>query len=221
VQTRRDFLQLLAASAAALALDPLQGVLAFGREYANSRLGLSVRLPDGWEFSSVADFVALRERQVLQDALDHVPGEPHPLKDPENLPVFLFEHPAHREGHFAPAIALFDEDLEEPKPSDEPAAHARFLRILSRTYRDLKVLDEPQPVSLQGTIATLSRCSYLHEINTGESHPLEVRTMVVFRPPRVHTFYLIDSATSTRIPERVWQKFLESVRYISPGLTSG
>ena len=86
--SRRDFLQRLAASAAALALDPFRGIAIAKDRYHNDRLGLTVHRPTGWEFSSIADFAALRDRQVLQGVLNQ---EPHPLKDPHNLPAFLFE----------------------------------------------------------------------------------------------------------------------------------
>lgn len=217
MRSRRAFLQELTAAAAALALDPLRGVSAFANEYANDRLGLSVRLPEGWEFSSVADFAALRERQVLQDAMRGRGDEPHPLQDPENLPVFLFEDPRHREGEFAPGIALYDEPLEEALPRNQAAAHRRFLGWLSRSYRDLAVAEEPREVALQGARGTLSRASYLHEIDSGETFPLEIRTLLVVRPPRVHTVYLTDSSVRPRIDPRVWRDFLASVRYRPPG----
>ena len=74
---RRDFLQRLAASAAVLALDPFRDILIADDAYQNARLGLRVLRPDGREFSSIADFAALRERQVIQGILD---DDPHPLK---------------------------------------------------------------------------------------------------------------------------------------------
>src|SRR5688500_1009741 len=98
MQSRREFLPPPAASAAAMARGPLQGSSAATSVYRNARLGLTVRLPEGWEFSSIADFAALRERQVLQDVIDSLAGSSHPLKDPSNLPVFLFEDPRHRDG---------------------------------------------------------------------------------------------------------------------------
>jgi hypothetical protein len=213
MRSRRRFLQDLTTAAAALALDPLRGVSAFASEYSNARLGLSVRLPRDWEFSSIADFVALRERQVLQDVLDGLSDVPHPLKDPANLPVFIFEDPRDREGEFTPSIILYDEPLDETVPADEPAAHAWMLRQLGYSYRDLQVTEEPREISLRGARASCSRCSYVHEIDSGESHPLDVRTLLVFRPPRVHTYYMVDSATRPRIHPVVWDDFMSSVEY--------
>ena len=217
MRTRRQFLQDLTTAAGVLALDPLRGVSACAGEYSNARLGLSVRLPSGWEFSSIADFAALRDRQVLQYALDGLADVPHPLKDPANLPVFIFEDPRNREGEFAPAVILYDEALDETVPADEPAAHARMLRQLAYSYRDLQVTEEPREVSLRGARASGSQCSYIHELDSGESHHLRVRTLLVFRPPRVHTCYMVDSATHPRIPPAVWDDFISSVQYARTG----
>ena len=213
MQSRREFLQRLAASAAVMALDPLQGISAATSVYRNARLGLTVRLPEGWEFSSIADFAALRERQVLQDAIDSLGGSPHPLKDPSNLPVFLFEDPRHRDGEFAPAIILYDEPLWARPPANEATAHTRMLRGLGRSYRDLRVIDPPRPLALGAVPATRSRFSYLHEIDSGKAVPLEVRTLLVFRAPRVHTYYLVDSAPSPCISPEVWEEFIASIQY--------
>jgi len=79
MNTRRQFLKRLAASAVALGLSPYRDVAVAGETYTNSRLGLSFAKASIWEYSSIADFSALRERQVLDDVcLD----EAHPLKDP-------------------------------------------------------------------------------------------------------------------------------------------
>src|SRR3972149_10171496 len=90
---RRDFLKLLAATAVSWGVDPFQGVFVDSDEYYNRRLGLRLRKPPGWEFDSIADFAALRDRQVLQSPIG---DEPHPLKDPTNLPVFIISGPCHR-----------------------------------------------------------------------------------------------------------------------------
>lgn len=209
--TRRDFLRLLTATASVLTLDPLQGVSVSSRSYSNARLGLSVSLPKGWEFSSIADFAALRERQVLQNVFDHLPEEPHPLQDPQNLPVFLFEHPDHRDGHFVPAIALYDEELKQSAPSDELFAHSRFLKGLSLSYPGFNMERAPTAIDLHGTGATLSKFSYLHEIDSGESHSLDIGALLIFRPPRVLTFYLVDSNIDPKIPQNQWTDFIDSI----------
>lgn len=211
-QSRREFLQRLAAVTAALAVDPLEGISAVDGVYRNARLGLAAGLPDGWIFSSVADFAALRERTVLQDALDN---GAHPLKDPDNLPVLLCEDVRHGRREFAPGIVLFDETLDR-MPADEVAGHRWMLASLGRSYRDLRVVEAPRPVALHGAPATLSRLSYLHELDTGESHRLDVRTLLVFRPPRVHTYYLVDSAEAPCVDPRVWDEFIASIEYAHP-----
>src|SRR5687768_6021726 len=101
---RREFLAKLASLPAAKAL-AFQGVSVVGCRYTNVRIGLDVERPVDWEFSSIADFAALRKRQVLEEPEEIYDG-PHPLKDPENLPAFLFECPEFKDGDFCPCITL-------------------------------------------------------------------------------------------------------------------
>lgn len=210
-ESRREFLQKLLVAATALGIDPLSGVVTSGDQYRNDRLRLTLRRPSGWEFSSVADFAALRERQAL---LDFVGDEIHPLKDPNNLPVFLFEHPQGREGMFSPAIGLYDEALGGPVPVDPARAHREvMLGGFAASYRDLRVLREPRLVHLQGAEGTSSQWSYVHDLDDGTCYQLSVCSLVVFREPRVHTFHFADRSQSPRRSESTWADFVASVSY--------
>lgn len=101
--SRRDFLKSLTASVISLGIDPFAGIALNNDFYQNQRLGLSFYKPNGWEFDSIADFAAIRERQVLSSIdLEETPA----LKDPENLPVVIIIDPKCRQGYFAPAISL-------------------------------------------------------------------------------------------------------------------
>jgi hypothetical protein len=204
--SRRSFLAALAVGAAALALDPYRYVTARAGVYGNARLGLSLLLPEGWVFSSVADFVALRERQEL---LDELPDELHPLKDPENLPVFVFEGPRER-ASCNPALVLFDEPADAPP--DQCEGHRWMLDGFALSYRDLVVSDEPREVRLAGARGTVSRWLYTHDV-PGQSCRRTVRTLIVFTHQRAHTFHLADDAVSPACNGEVWHRFLESVRY--------
>lgn len=215
MDTRRAFLKLLAATAASMAFDPFRGVSASEGEYRNARLGLRVGLPDGWEFSSIADFAALRERQVLQDVLDHLDEESQTKTDPDDLPAFIFEQPEHREGHFAPGIALYDEQLKRPPLDDKIAAHNRIHQYAALVYKGVRVLRPTTSISLHGAQGTLSRWSYVHEIDTGEMFWMDVRTVLVFRPPRVLTFYMVDSMEAPRIEHNVWIDLIDSIHFES------
>jgi hypothetical protein len=213
VLPRREFLRLVAATAVSLGLDPLRGVSVDNDIYRNDRLGLQLRRPRGWEFESVADFVALREHKVLQDALQ---GEPHPLRDPTNLPVFAIFDPAHRRGDFAPAVCLYDEPLDHPVPRDEARAHRdNMLGGFAVSFREFRVLSAPRPLSLTGTRATESVWRYLHELDDGRSWHLLARSVVVFRPPRVHTFHLVDSADTPFVRSSTFDRFLGTIAYRS------
>src|SRR5688572_24924657 len=172
---RRDFLRMAAATAVSLGLDPFRGISVSDDLYRNERLRLELRRPSGWEFESVADLAALRERKVLQDALA---GEPHPLRDATNLPVFLIADPTHRQGAFAPAIVLYDEPLDEPVPPNEPSAHDWMLRGFARSYRDFEVLQAAERMPLIGARGTASESRYLHELDDGRSWLLRVRSVV-------------------------------------------
>lgn len=207
--SRRSVLQGLAATAASLALDPFHCVVTEGRRYQNLRLGLEVTLPQGWEFGSIADFASLRQRQ---DLLDEIEDEMHPLKDPDTLPVFLFEQPRYRRSHFVPAMVLYDEPLFGPAPNDEARAHMTMLQRIGLSYRDLEVIDSAEPIDLAGTSGTMSRWSYSHELDA-KSYDLVVRTILVFRGDRAHTYHLVDRLSSPRIPDAVWQELIGSIRY--------
>ena len=211
-QSRRQFLQRLAASAAALGLEPLRGIAVMGDLYRNDRLGLALRKPPGWEFSSIADFAALRERQVLTQVLGD--DEPHPLKDPRNLPVFLFENPRFRDGDFAPAISLYDEALRGSAPVDAIAAHRDvMLAGFAAAYRDVEVVDGPAALRVSDADATISHWTYNHDLEDGASYRLSVRSVLVFREPRVHTYHLVDAAASAHVAEATWDAFVSSIRY--------
>ncbi len=175
--------------------------------YANARLGLSLLLPEGWEFSSVADFVALRERAEL---LDELPDELHPLKDPENLPVFVFEGPQER-ANSQPAMVLFDEPADVP--ADQCEGHRWMLDGFALSYRDLVVSAEPHEIRLAGARGTVSQWRYTHDV-PGQSLRRTVRTLVVFRhQQRAHTFHMADDALSPACGDEVWRRFLGSMRY--------
>ena len=211
IESRRSFLQKLLVTAVAAGIDPLRTVTTAGDLYTNTRLGLTVRRPAGWDFSSIADFASLRDHQVLMDAAD---DDVHPLKDPDNLPVFLFEDPNAREGAFAPAIALYDEMLQGPAPADQVAGHRDvMLAGFAMSYRNVAVRQPPVAVNLHGATGTWSHWSYDHDLDDGTSRTLSVRSMVVFREPRVHTFHFVESPASTRNPEETWARFLSSVSY--------
>jgi hypothetical protein len=153
----------------------------------------------------------LRDRQVLNSLWDD--EEVDPLKDPANLPVLILFDPKHRRGEFAPAISVWDEELEHPVPRNGIAGHRRMLRGFASAYRDVVVIKRPTIVTIAGTAATESVWSYLHELDDGQSWALRVRSIVVFCPPRVHTYHLVDSAVQQYTPEETFDAFLRSIAY--------
>lgn len=207
--SRRSFLASLAAAATAAALDPFERVVVDGAVYRNARLGLEARLPAGWTYGSVADFVALRDRQKL---LDQVAQEWHALKDPEALPVFLFEGPSIRRRGvpYSPGIGLYDTEVDAP--DDVLAAPMRLLERMARSYRDLRVVGDPQLLELGAATATSTRWTYLHEVDDA-AQPLSIETLLVFRDGRAHTIHLADHLEAPCVDEEVWARFRTSLRY--------
>jgi len=206
--SRRGFLAGLVAAATAATLDPFEFVQAVGSQYENVRLGLRASLPEGWAYSSVADFVSLRAHQVL---LDEVAEQHHALKNPEEIPVFIFEHPGHRDGHFAPGIVLYDNSVNHI-PEDEPSAHLVMLRRFARSYEDLDIGTEPEEARVGNVDGTIGRWSYVHEVPSGRWR-LAVRSVLVFRGDRAHTFHLVDDFRLPRIANETWTRFLASIQY--------
>ena len=211
--SRRSFLKGLVASAIALGIDPFAGIEVSSDIYHNRRLGLSFCKPSGWEFDSIADFSALRERQVL---LSEDSEEVHPLKDPESLPTVIIGDLKNEQNHFAPAIMLWDEVLEHPNPSslsEEIRSHRWMLTGFAHSYKDVKVRAEPELLNLHGADGTWASWSYTHEVDNGQSRVLEVISLVVFRFPRVHTFYLVIPHGFDCVAPGTFDTFIQSIKY--------
>lgn len=209
MQPRREFLDRLSKAALALGANIFEGVEIEGSVFRNERLGLTVRKPNRWIYDSIADFSALRDRQALLDASA---GEDHPLRDPKNLPVLLVTDPRHRRGNFAPAIGLYDEEIED-KPENEEAGHLDMLFGFMESYAEMEILLTPYEKALRGATATFSEWTYKHQLDSGEEHELWVRSILVFRRRRAHTFHLVDSLKKRRISEQVWDRFVNSINY--------
>ena len=111
------------------------------------------------------------------------------------------------------AIGLYDEELDHPVPRDEPAAHRRMLSRFANSYRELHVRRAPQPISLVGARATDSEWRYLHELDDGRSWLLRIRSLVVFRAPRVHTLYFADDDKEPCVPPATFDECIRTIRY--------
>jgi hypothetical protein len=157
----------------------------------------------------VADFVALLQHQRL---LDQVGNEWHALKDAEDLPVFVFEGPAHRRRRswYTPGVIL--KDARARRPPDELSAPLRMLDRFARSYRDLRILAEPRTIQLGAASGTTTTWTYLHEV-MNIAQPLKVETLLVFRGGRAHTFHLTDHGDKPCVNEEVWTDFRSSLRY--------
>ena len=211
MESRREFLKRMATTVVAMGLNPYLSVSVTDDIYTNSRLGLSLDKPRTWEYSSIADFAALREATVLQDM---VANEPHLLKDPQNLPVFLFEDPTNREGYFAPGVVLFDEINPLPIPKDEALAHRTVMIDGFRSsYKNVELHEEPRQIELRGERGSIGKWSYTHEVDNGFECDVIVQSIVVFRGDRVHTFYLTDSLDAPRIEREIWDNVIQSITY--------
>ena len=208
---RREFIKLLTASAISIGLNPLQGIAVEKNQYSNKRIGLTCNKPSQWEFDSIADFSAIREKQVLDSIL---PDEGHPLKDPENLPVFIIMDPEHQNGDFAPSISLWDEPLKSEVPKNETEAHRRMIeQLFGLSYPDVKLVSQPQFINLTGLKATESEWQYRHILDDGQAWLLKVRSVLIFRPPRVHTYHLVDDAVHNYVSKRNFDAFISSIKY--------
>ena len=65
------------------------------------------------------------------------------------------------------------------------------------SYRDLVISDEPREVRLAGVRGTISQWRYTHDV-PGHSFRRTVRTLVVFRYQRAHTFQTWATTPSPR-----------------------
>jgi len=208
--SRRQFLQRIAATAAAMSLEPFDGISAFENIYENRRLSLSVTKPIGWVYASIADFAALRDKQVLEDVLA---TESHELRDPSVLPVFILENEDYRDGEFLPAICLYDNARSGPPPSDECSAHLNMIKRFSNSYKNLNIVEIPKAISTRNIDFTVADWTYEHVVENISPVPLVVRSLLMFRPERVHTYYLVDHRDEPRISADVWDDFIGSINY--------
>ena len=208
--SRRDFLQRAAAVASACALDPFKYIAVEDGWYRNERLRLSFRKPVGWDFVSVADYAEVMERTRL---MDEVPGELHLLKEEDNVPIVLICKPGRWEDGVTPSIMLFDEPLEEPLPEDREAEHDQAVEYLAVSLRGLRVEAPASRLDLNGETATITRCSYWHDLDNGQANRVETYMLVVFSRDRIHTYYLVDDASQRWVAQSVWNEFLASIRY--------
>lgn len=53
----------------------------------------------------------------------------------------------------------------------------------------------------------------LSELDDGRSCSLKVRSLVVFRPPRVHTYHLVDGADLEYVRRDIFDGFIRTIRY--------
>ena len=210
--SRRSFIKGLIASAISLGIDPYAGIVVANDLYQNQRLGVSFHKPNGWEFDSVADFAALRERQILINEDQEV----HPLKDPESLPTVIIADIKHQQGDFAPAIMLWDEILNHPNPSNlssEIHQHRRMIRNFSHSYKDVQVISEPEQLIVKGAKGTQATWRYRHEVEDGQAYALKIRSLLFFRYPRVHTYYLIDLYDVNYVAPKIFNDFAQTIKY--------
>lgn len=208
---KREFIKLLTATAISIGLNPLHGIVVENNRYSNKRIGLTCNKPSQWKFDSIADFVAIRERQVLNSIL---PDENHPLKDPKNLPVFIIIDPDHQNGNFAPSISLWDEPLESVVPKNEIEAHRGMIEhTFALLYPDVKLVNQPKSLNLAGLKATESVWQYRHILDDGQAWLLKVRSVLIFRSPRVHTYHLVDDTEHNYVPKRKFDAFITSIKY--------
>jgi hypothetical protein len=84
------------------------------------------------------------------------------------------------------------------------------------SYGEMQILELPSLANLNGTPATVSEWSYRHDIDSGESFHLWVRTILVFRPGRSHTYHLVDSLKRRHISPGTWQRLQNSIHYGPP-----
>lgn len=194
----------------AMGLNPYLNVKVEHDTYTNARLNLSFRKPRSWEFSSIADFAALREKTVLYDSFE---GDVHPLKDPANLPVFLLENDTHRDGYFAPCVGLYDEVGSLPIPLDRVNAHREMIDVFSDVHRNVQLHQDPRIIELNGASGTISQWSYTHEIEDGAARDLIVRSIVIFRGTHAHTYHLVDALDAPCIAREVWDDMIETISY--------
>lgn len=209
VLPRREFLKGLALLACEPALRPFLAIQ--GDRYSNSRLGLELRVPDGWHFLSAVDYAGVRSEQRISFRSAEAEGFFSEWR--EQLPVVaVTKFPADYEP-LNPNLMIWAEDLDD-LPADDPCQILRWSLIGFRdVLRDLRVLEQPRPVQLGGRPASRALASFAYDQVAGWSIPVRAQIYVVVRKDQLHTFQLVDGFSAAEDATEDLAFIRRTVRY--------
>jgi hypothetical protein len=207
---RREFVRLAGVASAVAAFDPTALVVTPGDRYSNSRIGVSLVKPTGWQFLSLVDFPAIAQRQRL--AIND-PDVVQVLRDPSAAPFLVVtkydaEHP-----DFNPCITCYDEPTG-PGVDTALEGHRQALQAWLHFLKYASVQVNPAPIDLAcGTPATLSVWRFSFEHDPGQTWAVQARTLLVNRGDRVHTFHFIDGELGASVAGDELKAAAQSLSY--------
>lgn len=207
---RRDFLKVLASAAAVAAADPAALARTSGDLYVNDRLSLSLVKPVGWHFLSTVDYQAAAGHQLL---LVDNPEVEQILKSPEALPFVVMTKFGAQYDDLNPAICGFSDAIEPGVPNGEPGYHDAALKAWRWLLPQAEVVSGPKQVDLRGVPATRSEWRFLYQHDSGRQWTVNVRTLLVFRGERTHTFHLMQGTTPPAIADLEFDAAEQAIEY--------
>lgn len=186
---RGEFMRLAAMATPITAHDPSTLASVTGDRYWNPRLGVSIVKPTGWRILSVEDSQAATRHQRFATDDPEVVAILRGGADLQFLVITKFEaeHPT-----VNPCITCRDEALE-PFLEDALDCHQFLHEAWPLVLRGVTVQAAPAWIDLPcGTLATRSVWSFDLEQDARPTEVMQVRTILVSRGDRIHSFHFMD-----------------------------
>ena len=207
---RRRFLETFASAFAAASVYPNDAVAVSDHHYFNRALGIALKIPSDWVFSSVRAFQKMGQAQILSDEID--PTLEQEIRVAE-APIVVFGRDVPGAIRFAPGGTLYAEHIElyEHETFDELISVAeRFLGSALPGYK-IKKIDPDVYMSGFQSVRIESEFSF----TTDQIAPIPVRNVSVItrRPPFIYTLRLFDSPRTSLIASRDFEEVISEVYY--------
>lgn len=216
---RRNFLQLVSAALAGIAIDPLQSVIVNDDFYINKKLGILFVKPFGWGFIAVKDFGKLKNEQIIgngeRENQDEIWKE---IGDPICIATKYYEDKPENKGIFSPTITLnitHKSELEGFYYKDFEDLIKRSEFGVRTILKNFKVVTRYEPYEISGCKFYEYDATYLFE-HVDLKQPLKVELKVI---KAEHNDYYYDfnchqSSEQNQIAGKEFNQFKKSIQLI-------
>jgi hypothetical protein len=207
--TRREFLKMAAAAAAATAANPLQAILIDDDRYINQRLGLSFAKPNGWHYESLKSFKELRNEYSVATHNEVLKEEMNGW----NMPIVtIAKFPLNEK--IGPSIVVYVEHNELEEGESLLSVMPMIQDCSSTLFKNYSRVGNYRAGKLSNceTVEYLSEFIYERKI----FKPLEVRnrSLCSVRDPVMYTIHMMDMPSRQIDAQAEFDEFIRSIIYI-------